>query len=182
MIRKAKGFTLIELMIGLVVLGIMVSMAAPAFTQMMAQQRLRAASNELRMSMALARSEAVKRNAAIVLLPASGGWSNGWCVETTGKSSCSSSPIGSYVAQSSVSVSSRKEGGSSELSNVSFNLWGRATDCPHFELSTAAGEATCKVCVYVMTDGRVEADAGACANKCPSAISSSAPWSGACDG
>ena len=77
--RKKNGFTLVELLIGLVILSILVAVAAPSFSTAMAQQRLRQASSELRSTVAIARSEAVKRNAQVRLLPRTGGWSNGWC-------------------------------------------------------------------------------------------------------
>lgn len=80
--HKAKGFTLIELMITLAILGIVLGLAAPAMGDFVVRQRVSSQANELMLALAYARSEAVTRGVDIAVLPAinSGtGWSNGWC-------------------------------------------------------------------------------------------------------
>ena len=87
---RSAGFTLLELMIALAVLGIVVGIAVPAFTDIIRQNRLAAQSNELLGASALARSEAVKRGSAVTLCPVDladanacsddDQWSNGWIV------------------------------------------------------------------------------------------------------
>ena len=76
-----NGFTLVELLIALVVLSILVAIASPAFSTLIAEQRIRAAATELRVGISLARSEAVKRNAGTVLQGLGGNWSTGWEIE-----------------------------------------------------------------------------------------------------
>ena len=71
---RSAGFTFVELLIGLVILSILVAIAAPSFSTALAQQRLRQASTELRSTVAIARSQAVKRNAQVRLVPRAGGW------------------------------------------------------------------------------------------------------------
>ena len=61
------GFTVVELLIALVVLGVLVALAAPAFSTFLAEQRLRATTSELRVAVSLARSEAIKRNSSVAL-------------------------------------------------------------------------------------------------------------------
>lgn len=63
--RHVRGFTLIELMVTLVVLGIIVSIAMPAFSGLMNSNRLVAQSNELVGGIQLARGEAIRRNARV---------------------------------------------------------------------------------------------------------------------
>lgn len=72
------GFSLIELMIVVIITAILVSLAAPSFRGLIENQRIRAASGDLYMSLALARSEAIKRNTDITLAPVGGNWANGW--------------------------------------------------------------------------------------------------------
>lgn len=173
--KPAEGFTLIELMIGVVILSIVISIAAPSFSRILAEQRLRQVSSELRMSLTLARSEAVKRNTSVVLLPRSGGWASGWCLESnSAASSCSATPISEYVANTSTGITAA--GG---ISSVKFNAWGRASNCPKFELETTAGSDTCNICVYVESDGRIVSETGTCASSCPSS-GSETPWFEAC--
>jgi type IV fimbrial biogenesis protein FimT len=64
---KASGFTLTELMIAIAVLGILLALAAPSLTGVINANRLTAQANEVVASLQLARSEAVKRNARVVV-------------------------------------------------------------------------------------------------------------------
>lgn len=81
--RKAKGFTLIELMITLAILGVILGLAAPAMGDFVVRQRVSSQANELMLALAYARSEAVTRGIDVAVLPATNantGWSDGWCV------------------------------------------------------------------------------------------------------
>lgn len=173
---RFAGFTFVELLIGLVILSILVAIAAPSFSTALAQQRLRQASTELRSTLAIARSEAVKRNAQVRLVPRAGGWSNGWCVESSATASgCSDAPINERVMTADPTIT-----GVDGLASVNVNSWGRPTSgCPKFEFHTAAAGSTCRVCLTVLTDGGVLTEAGACDGDCGGADSSSA-WRDAC--
>ena len=77
--KASIGFTLVELLMGLAILSIVTTTVVPSFSQLIAEQRLRQVSNELRLSLALARSEAIKRNESVNVLPVANTWSEGWC-------------------------------------------------------------------------------------------------------
>ncbi|MEQ1513969.1 MAG: GspH/FimT family pseudopilin [Lysobacteraceae bacterium] len=62
-IRTARGFTLVELAITVVVLSVLLALAAPLFTGMSNSNRLTSNANEIVAAMQIARSEAVRRNA-----------------------------------------------------------------------------------------------------------------------
>lgn len=62
---RAAGVTLVEMMIGLVIVGLLLMTAVPAFTHMLQNQRVRAAAEALSGGLQLARAEAVKRNARV---------------------------------------------------------------------------------------------------------------------
>ncbi|MQP76910.1 prepilin-type N-terminal cleavage/methylation domain-containing protein [Stenotrophomonas sp. MYb238] len=64
---KGAGFTLIELMVTVAVLAIIATIAVPAMQGLIAANRLSAASTELVTALQLARSEAIRRNAPVMV-------------------------------------------------------------------------------------------------------------------
>lgn len=86
--RRQSGFTLIELMIAVTVLVILTALAAPAFSTMIANQRLKSGASDLLTVLIRARSEAIKRNAEVTLAPlTSGQWQQGWRIANPGDAS-----------------------------------------------------------------------------------------------
>lgn len=78
------GFTLVEMLITVAVLGILAGMAIPTFREFIAGQRVRTATSDLYSSIIFARSEAMKRNAQVNIVRAGGAgtaWENGWTVQ-----------------------------------------------------------------------------------------------------
>lgn len=65
LLRKALGFTLIELMVVIAIAGILVSMATPSFIEMTKDSRMRSEANALLGAFAYARTEAVKRGNSV---------------------------------------------------------------------------------------------------------------------
>ena len=78
---RSKGFTLIEVLMAIAIAGILVSLAAPSFVRIIADQRAKAAATDLVTALNVTRSEAVKHNANVTLQPKAGGWANGWQVK-----------------------------------------------------------------------------------------------------
>lgn len=84
--RLPDGFTLVELAVVLAIGAILVSIAAPSMSAMLATQRSNSAVNALLTGLGMARNEAIKRNARAVLCKsgdglacaAEGGWEQGW--------------------------------------------------------------------------------------------------------
>jgi len=82
--RSAPGFTIIELMIVMVIVGVMVALAGPNIRDLMIRIRVKAAASDLHSSLILARSEAIKRNNVTQVVPVSAAnWAQGWSVQTT---------------------------------------------------------------------------------------------------
>lgn len=65
MLRRHSGFGLIELMVGLAVLGILFATAMPAFSNWVRNAKIRATAESLQNGLQLARAEAVRRNALV---------------------------------------------------------------------------------------------------------------------
>jgi type IV fimbrial biogenesis protein FimT len=79
--KRARGFTLVELMVVIAIVGVLAVIAQPSFTRMLAKQRTRSAASGLQLSLVKARSEAVKRNASITMAPTGADWNTGWQVK-----------------------------------------------------------------------------------------------------
>ena len=71
--KHQKGFTLAELITAIVILGILATLAAPSFREVIQNNRLTGAANSFLSGLALVRSEAIKRNQRVVLCKSSDG-------------------------------------------------------------------------------------------------------------
>jgi type IV fimbrial biogenesis protein FimT len=69
---RTRGFTTIELMIVIVVIGVLLMLAAPSFTKFMAKKRVEGLVSELVVDLGYARSEAVQRNTLVQVTLGSG--------------------------------------------------------------------------------------------------------------
>ncbi len=85
--QPQRGFTLVELMVTIAVLGITLTIAIPSFESAMLSSKLGSYADSLSASTRLAHSEAIKRNVAVTLCVSSngtscatGGWGQGWIV------------------------------------------------------------------------------------------------------
>jgi prepilin-type N-terminal cleavage/methylation domain-containing protein len=74
MVDQPRGFTLIELMVVLAVVGIATSLAIPSFRQIIQQLRIESERSELQSIFMLARSEAVKRSQRTWVSSSNAGW------------------------------------------------------------------------------------------------------------
>jgi type IV fimbrial biogenesis protein FimT len=79
---KQHGFTLIEMMITITILGILLAIAAPSFNRQIQQQRLKAAAESLASDLLFARNEAIRTNEATFFtlkVEADSSWSQSVC-------------------------------------------------------------------------------------------------------
>jgi len=122
-----RGFTLIEALVVLAILGILVTIAAPSLRDMVIASRVRSAASDLFESMLLARSEAIKRGTSVDIIPTGGDWAAGWTVQA------GATVIQSHDASQDVTVTgyTTASGSTSTGDSLRYTLGGR--------LSTAAG-------------------------------------------
>ena len=86
--KHLAGFTIIELMLTVAVAAVILTLGVPSFQGLMERNQLTTNINRFISSLALARSEAIKRNQRVVVCPSSdgaacsnaGGYDNGWII------------------------------------------------------------------------------------------------------
>jgi type IV fimbrial biogenesis protein FimT len=89
----SAGFTLVELMVGLAVLGILIAAASPSFREAVTARRLEAGTTQIVNAIRLARAEAIKRAGLVAVRPLSDSdWTSGLLVNVEADSDASNVP------------------------------------------------------------------------------------------
>ena len=130
-----RGFTAIELMVVVSIIAVLAALAGPSFTQMIESWRVRDATESLRSTLFLARSEAIKYGGQVVIqkLPNNtngctsasntSDWDCGWfvCQDTNNNGACGASePVLQRIETPARVQVTRTGGGAS----IKLNRWG----------------------------------------------------------
>jgi type IV fimbrial biogenesis protein FimT len=151
---RAAGFTLPEALAVLVIVAVLGAIGAPAGGSLIDGQRARSASTDLFSALLMARSEAIKRNTEVTLLPVAtdGSWQSGWTIPNPVDSG---HPIATHGAVNNATIT----GPASVVYLASGRVKGLAK--PAFDI--ALPRAASHRCVQVDLSGRPLATAAGCA-------------------
>lgn len=148
---RPRGFTLIEMLVTMTVLAIMMAIGVPSFRAFVDGQKVKTASHELMTSLVLARSEAVKRNAAVTIAPVTADtWKDGWNVTVV--VSGVTTTLAKQQALSGIDITK------TPLGDVVYQSNGRPTAGSNFEVT---GSSSVK-CVKVDASGIPSTQSVAC--------------------
>ena len=106
-----RGFTLIEAMVVISIMAILAGTSVSSFVWLNQSTQIRGATFDLIADLDFARSEAVKRNADVVVAPRNGDWVNGWTIAFGANVLRARDPVGAAVAFASAPATLTFDGG-----------------------------------------------------------------------
>lgn len=151
-----SGFTLIEVMVVIAIVGIFITIAAPSFTSFINTMRIKSASFDLVNDLNLARSEAIKRNADITVKIRKDAtvWRDGWQID--------------FDPATAVPLREREAVGGAvtitpnpDTDTITFKGNGRPTAAVNFSLTSTLTGVTPR-CVRLTASGAARSELNAC--------------------
>jgi len=137
--KRATGFTLIELMIAIVIVAVLLAIAMPSFRTFLLNAQIRSASESMHAGLNLARTESLKRNARVSMWLVNGisaacartATGTSWVVSVDNPASACNA-ISSFTASPRLVQSRAGSDGSGSVSVTAVNAGGTAASCITF--------------------------------------------------
>ena len=122
--KKNHGFTLIELIVTLAVIGVLFAFAAPNLQTTIQGNRLSGQYNDMRGDFAFARNLAITRNVAVIISSNNGtNWSDGWAIVAPSGTARISNTANSVVISSALaSLTYRPDGTANVAAETAFKI------------------------------------------------------------
>lgn len=155
-----RGFSLVELLVGMAILGVLLAIAMPAFSNWLRNARVRTAAESVQNGLQLARAEAVRRNTTIrfqlvdttddsCALSTAG---PNWVVSFDDPVGACATPPSDTVAPRIIQLRSGAEGSAdtalaADQSALVFNSLGRLTPVPGANITINVASATGELCL-----------------------------------
>lgn len=151
---RQQGFTLIELMVGVAIVGVMLLFMIPSMSTWIQGSQIRSATESIQGALQLARAEAVRRNTQVEMVltsVAGGGVATDWVVRcVTPSASCP----GVAQAQTFIQAKSAGEGSPNAtvavnpaMSAIVFTGTGRISPVPAGNITINVGHVTANSCI-----------------------------------
>ncbi len=161
-----QGFTLLELMVTVALIGIISSIAFPAVIDIINRQKLTTQANDMIASLNLARSISIKRRQAITIRRKGAKWSNGWRIfvddNDNGARNAGELVLKNYPAYSGgVNIK-----GNNFVRFITYRPHGRANNLGNFTFCPPAAVDSSRK-IFIAGSGRMRTEKGNYAANCP---------------
>jgi type IV fimbrial biogenesis protein FimT len=138
LVNRHRGFSVLELMIVIAIIGILTAVGFPSLQQMVIASRIKTTAADIHRSLLRARSEAIKQNTNITVTATNGSWMDGWTVS------------GDLESHDAITGSTVTVVGTA---NITFTPNGRATTTP-ITINLTSSQISLSRCVTVSLSGQ----------------------------